>query len=69
MYFHILDTVKMSISERFVPNKELLMDIAWLDPSKYKEIASISLEEFPSNLLLTNYLYWLKYIGKHYSLS
>lgn len=50
-YFEILDTVKMSISERFVPNKELLMDIAWLGPSKYKEIVNLSLEQLPSNSL------------------
>ncbi|CAI6377107.1 unnamed protein product [Macrosiphum euphorbiae] len=50
-YFQILDTVKMSINERFVPNKELLMDIAWLDPSKYKEIVNLSLEQLPSNSL------------------
>ncbi|KAL4132621.1 hypothetical protein QTP88_009743 [Uroleucon formosanum] len=44
-------TVKMSISERFVPNKELLMDIAWLGPSKYKEIVNLSFEQLPSNSL------------------
>lgn len=41
----------MSISERFVPNKELLMDIAWLGPSKYKEIVNLSFEQLPSNSL------------------
>lgn len=51
IYFQILDTVKMSISERFIPNKDLLLDISWLDPAKYKEITLISFEDFPLNAL------------------
>lgn len=46
IYFQILDTVKMSINDQFVPNKNLLLDISWLDPAKYKEITLLSIEDF-----------------------
>lgn len=46
-YFQIIDTILVSVNERFVANKDLLSDLAWLGPEKYDDIKNLVLEEFP----------------------
>lgn len=41
----------MSIIERFVPNKDLLLVISWLEPVKYKETIVSSTDGFLFNAL------------------
>lgn len=41
----------MSISDRFVPNNDLLLDITLLDPVKYKKITLFLIEDLPLNAL------------------
>jgi len=34
MVFSIIDNLEISISERFIPNEQLMKDCGWLDPKK-----------------------------------
>lgn len=48
MVFSIIDNLEISISERFIPNEQLMKDCGWLDPKKYCDLQTIN--EIPDNV-------------------
>jgi len=48
MVFSIIDNLEISISERFIPNEQLMKDGGWLDPKKYCDLQTIN--EIPDNV-------------------
>ena len=50
VFYNIIDNAVGSIGARFIPNKELYMDCAWLDPTKFSDISKMkSIAEFPTS--------------------
>ncbi|VVC30226.1 Hypothetical protein CINCED_3A018009 [Cinara cedri] len=48
MVFFIIDNLEISISERFIPNEQLMKDYGWLDPKKYCDLQAVN--EIPDNV-------------------
>ncbi|KAJ8720990.1 hypothetical protein PYW08_006455 [Mythimna loreyi] len=49
VFFNMLDCARISIEERFCPNREILEDLSWLNPRKFNDI--MTTKDFPAGVL------------------